>query len=185
MTTLATGFPVASTPVLAQAIVNDAVSLVTGEVSIPVADGKIPAYRAMPNKPGKRSVLLVVQDIFGAHEHIKGMCRRFAKLGYYATAPEMYARQGEVSKLNDIGEIMSTAVANMPDAQVTSDLDAAVAFAGASGHADAARVGLVGYCWGGRVAWLYANHNPKLKAAVVYYGLLEGMQAEHPPQGPG
>ncbi|MEO5795422.1 MAG: dienelactone hydrolase family protein [Rhodoferax sp.] len=184
MTTLATGFAVASNPVLAQAIVTDAVGLVAGEVSIPVADGKIPGYRAMPAKPGKHPVLLVVQEIFGVHEHIKDMCRRFAKLGYYAIAPEMYARQGDVSKLTDIGEIFSTVVSKVPDAQVVSDLDSAVAFAAASGHANASRVGLVGYCWGGRVAWVYANHNPKLKAAVSYYGLLDGMQSDIRPQDP-
>ena len=184
VTALATGFAVASNPVLAQAIVTDSVGLVAGEVSIPVADGKIPGYRAMPAKPGKHPVLLVVQEIFGVHEHIKDMCRRFAKLGYYAIAPEMYARQGDVSKLTDIGEILSTVVSKVPDAQVISDLDSAVAFAAASGHANANRVGLVGYCWGGRVAWVYANHNPKLKAAVSYYGLLDGMQADIRPQDP-
>ena len=184
VTALATGFAVASNPVLAQAIVTDTVGLVAGEISIPVADGKIPGYRAMPAKPGKHPVLLVVQEIFGVHEHIKDMCRRFAKLGYYAIAPEMYARQGDVSKLTDIGEILSTVVSKVPDAQVVSDLDSAVAFAAASGHANASRVGLVGYCWGGRVAWVYANHNPKLKAAVSYYGLLDGMQADIRPQDP-
>lgn len=184
VTALATGFAVASNPVLAQAIVTDVEGLVAGEVSIPVADGKIPAYRAVPAKPGKYPVLLVVQEIFGVHEHIKDMCRRFAKQGYYAIAPEMYARQGDVSKLTDIGAILSTVVSKVPDAQVTSDLDAAVAFAGASGSGDASRVGLVGYCWGGRVAWVYAHHNPKLKAAVSYYGLLDGMQADIRPQDP-
>ncbi|BDT69387.1 hypothetical protein os1_35770 [Comamonadaceae bacterium OS-1] len=184
VTALATGFAVASNPVLAQAIVTDSVGLVAGEVSIPVADGKIPGYRAMPAKPGKHPVLLVVQEIFGVHEHIKDMCRRFAKLGYYAIAPEMYARQGDVSKLTDIGEILSKVVSKVPDAQVVSDLDAAVAFAAASGHANVSRVGLVGYCWGGRVAWVYARHNPKLKAAVSYYGLLDGMQADIRPQDP-
>jgi carboxymethylenebutenolidase len=118
------------------------------------------------------------------HEHIKDMCRRFAKQGYYAIAPEMYAHQGDVSKMTDIGAILSTVVSKVPDAQVTSDLDAAVAFAGASGQADASRVGLVGYCWGGRVAWVYAHHNPKLKAAVAYYGLLDGMQSPIRPQDP-
>ncbi len=184
VTALATGFAVASSPVLAQAITTDAEGLVAGEVSIPVADGKIPAYRAVPAKPGKYPVLLVVQEIFGVHEHIKDMCRRFAKQGYYAIAPEMYARQGDVSKMTDIGAILSTVVSKVPDAQVTSDLDAAVAFAGASGQADASRVGLVGYCWGGRVAWVYAHHNPKLKAAVAYYGLLDGMQSPIRPQDP-
>ena len=188
MTSLATGFAVASNPVLAQAIVTDSNGLVAGEVSIPVsgpgASGKIPAYRAMPAGAGKFPVLLVVQEIFGVHEHIKDMCRRFAKLGYFAIAPEMYARQGDVSKMTDIGTILSTVVANVPDAQVNSDLDAAVAFAAASGNGDTNRLGLVGYCWGGRAAWVYALHNSKLKAAVSYYGLLDGMKSPIKPQDP-
>ena len=184
MTSLASGFAVASHPVLAQAIVTDSAGLVAGEVSVPVAGGKIPAYRAMPAKPGKYPVLLVVQEIFGVHEHIKDMCRRFAKLGYYVIAPEMYARQGDVSKMADIGTILSTVVAKAPDAQVNADLDAAVAFAGASGNGNTARLGLVGYCWGGRAAWVYALHNSKLKAAVSYYGLLDGMKSPIKPQDP-
>ncbi len=184
MTSLATGFAVASNPSLAQAITTDSTGLIAGEVSVPVTDGKIPAYRAMPAKPGKYPVLLVVQEIFGVHEHIKDMCRRFAKLGYYAIAPEMYARQGDVSKMADIGTILSTVVAKVPDAQVNADLDAAIAFAGASGNGDSARVGLVGYCWGGRAAWVYALHNPKLKAVVSYYGLLDGMKSPIKPQDP-
>lgn len=184
MTSLASGFAVASHPVLAQAIATNTTGLVAGEVSVPVSDGKIPAYRAMPAASGKYPVLLVVQEIFGVHEHIKDMCRRFAKLGYYAIAPEMYARQGDVSKMVDIGTILSTVVAKVPDAQVNADLDAAVAFAAASGHGDIARLGLVGYCWGGRAAWVYALHNPKLKSAVSYYGLLDGMKSPIKPQDP-
>ena len=184
MTSLAAGFAVASNPVLAQAITTDSAGLVAGEVSVPVADGRMPAYRAMPAGAGKFPVLLVVQEIFGVHEHIKDMCRRYAKLGYYAIAPELYARQGDVSKMNDIGAILSTVVAKVPDAQVNTDLDATVAFAQASGNADAARLGLVGYCWGGRAAWVYANHNPRLKAAVSYYGLLDGMKSAIKPQDP-
>ena len=184
MTSLASGFAAASNPGLAQAIVTDSTGLVAGEVSVPVADGKIPAYRAMPAAPGKYPVLLVVQEIFGVHEHIKDMCRRFARLGYYAIAPEMYARQGDVSKMADIGTILSTVVAKVSDAQVNTDLDAAIAFAGASGHGDTARLGLVGYCWGGRAAWVYALHNPKLKAAVSYHGLLDGMKSPIKPQDP-
>ena len=184
MTSLASGFAAASNPVLAQAIVTDSGGLVAGEVSVPVTGGKIPAYRAMPSGAGKFPVILVVQEIFGVHEHIKDMCRRFAKMGYYAIAPEMYARQGDVSKMTDIGAILSTVVANVPDAQVNSDLDAAVAFAGASGNADIARLGLVGYCWGGRAAWVYALHNTNLKAVVSYYGLLDGMKSPIKPQDP-
>ena len=184
MTSLASGFAVASNPVLAEAISTPTKGLVAGEVSIPVADGKIPAYRAMPAKPGKYPVVLVVQEIFGVHEHIKDVCRRYAKLGYYAIAPELYARQGDVSKLTDIGQILATVVSKVPDAQVNADLDATVAFAKASGRAHADRLGLVGFCWGGRVAWVYALHNPKLKAAVAYYGLLEGMKSDIRPQDP-
>ena len=184
MTLLASGFALASTPVLAQAVKTDTHGLVAGEVSIPVADGKIPAYRALPVKRGKYPVLLVVQEIFGVHEHIQDMCRRFAKAGYYAIAPELYARQGDVSKMTDIGTILSEVVAKVPDAQVNADLDASMAFARASGRGDTARSGLVGYCWGGRAAWVYANHNPKLKAAVAYYGLLDGMKSEIKPEDP-
>ena len=184
MTSLASGFAVASQPVLAQAITTDSQGLIAGEVKVPVADGHIPAYRAVPKKPGKYPVVLVVQEIFGVHEHIKDMCRRYAKMGYYAIAPEMFARQGDVSKLTDIGQILSTVVSKVPDAQVCADLDAAVAFAGASKQADVKRVGLVGYCWGGRTAWIYAKHNPRLKAAVAYYGLLSGMKSDIKPQDP-
>jgi carboxymethylenebutenolidase len=184
VTTLATGFAVAAQPALAQVITTDTKGLMAGEVQVPVADGKIPAYRAVPNKPGKYPVMLVVQEIFGVHEHIKDMCRRYAKMGYYAIAPEMFARQGDVSKMTDIGQILSEVVSKVPDAQVCADLDAAVAFAKASGHADASRVGLVGWCWGGRTAWVYANHNPKLKAAVAYYGLLSGMKSDIKPADP-
>ena len=184
MTSLATGFAVATLPVSAQTITTDTKGLVAGEVSIPVKDGKIPGYAARPAKAGKHPVILVVQEIFGVHEHIKDMCRRYAKKGYFAIAPEMYARQGDVSKMTDIMAILSEVVAKVPDAQVNADLDATIEFAKASGHANTARVGLVGYCWGGRAAWVYANHNPKLKAAVAYYGLLDGMKSDIKPQDP-
>jgi carboxymethylenebutenolidase len=177
MALLASGFAVASDPLLAQAIKTDSAGLIAGEVSIPVVDGKIPGYRAMPAGTGNYPVILVVQEIFGVHEHIQDICRRFAKLGYYAIAPELFARQGDVSKMTDIGSILSTVVAKVPDAQVNADVDATVAFARASGQANAERLGLVGFCWGGRAAWLYAHHNPKLKAAVAYYGLLDGMKS--------
>jgi len=178
MTSLAVGFAVATQPVRADAIVTDSKGLVAGEVSIPVSDGKIPAYRAAPAKAGQYPIILVTQEIFGVHEHIKDMCRRFAKLGYYAIAPELFARQGDVSKMTDIGEILSTVVAKVPDDQVMSDLDATLAFAKASGSADSEKVAIVGYCWGGRTTWLYANHNPAVKAGVAYYGLLDGMKSE-------
>ena len=184
VTSLASGFAVASNPVLAQAITTDTQGLTAGEISIVVADGKIPGYRAMPAKSGQYPVVLVVQEIFGVHEHIKDMCRRFAKLGYYAIAPELFARQGDVAKMTDIGAILSQVVAKVPDAQVSSDLDATVAFAKASGSANTRKLGVVGYCWGGRAAWIYARHNPKVKAAVAYYGLLDGMKSDIKPQDP-
>lgn len=184
VTTLASGFAMAAQPVLAQAITTDSRGLMAGEVKVPVADGFIPAYRAVPKKPGRYPVVLVVQEIFGVHEHIKDMCRRYAKAGYYAIAPEMFARQGDVSKMSDVQQILSQVVSKVPDAQVCADLDAAVAFAAASKQADAKRVGLVGWCWGGRTAWIYARHNPQLKAAVAYYGLLSGLKGEGRPADP-
>ena len=176
VTSLASGFAAATLPVSAQTITTDTKGIAVAEVKVKTTDGEIPAYVARPAKAGKYPVILVVQEIFGVHEHIKDMCRRYAKQGYYAIAPEMFARQGDVSKLTDIGTILSTVVSKVPDAQVCADLDAAVAFAKASGHADTARLGLVGYCWGGRTAWVYAHHNKNLKAAVAYYGLLEGLK---------
>lgn len=184
MSSLAVGFAVAAQPVHAQAIRTDTKGLSVAEIKLPVADGQIPAYVARPAKAGRHPVVLVVQEIFGVHEHIQDMCRRFAKLGYYAIAPELFARQGDVSKMSDINTILSEVVTKVPDAQVCSDLDAAIAFAGASGHGRTDRVGLVGYCWGGRTAWVYALHNPKLKAAVAYYGLLEGMKSPIRPRDP-
>jgi carboxymethylenebutenolidase len=117
------------------------------------------------------------------HEHIKDVCRRFAKLGYLAIAPELYARQGDVSKITSMSEIMPI-VAKVPDAQVMSDLDAAVAWAEKSGKGAASRLGITGFCWGGRIVWLYAAHSPKLKAGVAWYGRLVGqtneLQTKHP-----
>jgi len=184
VTTLASGFALASSPVLAQAIKTDAQGLVAGAVEIDVPDGRIPAYRARPAKKGRYPVVLVIQEIFGVHEHIQDVCRRLAKLGYCAVAPEMFARQGDVSKMTDIGQILQQVVSKVPDAQVMSDLDATVAWAGKAEGADTARVGIVGFCWGGRTTWLYAAHNPKVKAGVAYYGLLSGMKSDIKPQDP-
>jgi carboxymethylenebutenolidase len=175
MTTLAVGFAAATLPVRADTVISTGTEgLVAGEVKIPVADGEIPAYRAMPAQGGPFPVVLVVQEIFGVHEHIKDVCRRFAKEGYCAIAPELYARQGDVSKYTDYREIFAQVVSKVPDAQVMSDLDAAVAWAAKSGNGDAARVAVTGFCWGGRITWLYAAHNPTLKAGVAWYGRLAG-----------
>jgi carboxymethylenebutenolidase len=149
-----------------------------------VADGEIPAYRAMPAKGGPFPEVLVVQEIFGVHEHIKDVCRRFAQEGHCAVAPELYARQGDVSKLTDYKEIFAQVVSKVPDAQVMSDLDAAAAWAAKSSSGDAARLGVTGFCWGGRITWLYAAHNPGLKAGVAWYGRLTGQPSELQPKYP-
>ena len=185
MTSLAVGFAAATLPVRADTVIStSAEGLSAGEVKIPVADGEIPAYRAMPAKGTSFPVVLVVQEIFGVHEHIKDVCRRFAHEGYLAIAPELYARQGDVSKLTDYREIFAQVVSKVPDAQVMSDLDAAVAWAGQSSSGDVSRVGVTGFCWGGRITWLYAAHNPKLKAGVAWYGRLAGEATELQPKYP-
>jgi carboxymethylenebutenolidase len=184
VTSLAAGFALAVEPVAAQTITTDSAGLLAGEVKIPVADGEIPAYRTMPEKGGPFPVVLVVQEIFGVHEHIKDVCRRFAKLGHFAVAPELYARQGDVSKITDINEIISKVVAKVPDAQVLSDLDATATWAEKSAKGDTSRLGITGFCWGGRVVWLYAAHNPKLKAGVAWYGRLVGQTDELHPKNP-
>jgi carboxymethylenebutenolidase len=184
LTTLATGFALATHPVAAEtAITTDASGLEAGEVQIPTADRSIPAYRAMPASGGPFPIVLVVQEIFGVHEHIKDVCRRFAKAGYMAIAPEMFVRQGDVSTLKSIDEIRPI-VATVPDAQVMSDLDAAVAYATGSGHGDGGRLAITGFCWGGRATWLYAAHNPKLRAAVAWYGRLVGEPTPQTPEHP-
>ncbi len=182
MSTLATGFAVAVQPVSAQTITTDTNGLVAGETKIPVPDGEMPGYRAMPDKGGPFPVVLVVQEIFGVHEHIKDICRRFAKLGYLAVAPELYARQGDVSKIADINEILTKVVSRVSDAQVMADLDAAVAWAQKSGKGNTAKLGITGFCWGGRIVWLYAAHNPKLKAGAAWYGRLVGQTNELQPK---
>lgn len=184
VTTLASGFALASAPVLAQAIRTDTKGLTAGAIEIAVADGRIPAYRARPAKAGKYPVVLVIQEIFGVHEHIQDVCRRLAKLGYIAIAPELFARQGDVSKMTDIGQILQQVVQKVPDAQVFADLDATLAYAGKTEGADVARTGIVGFCWGGRTTWLYAAHNPQVKAGVAYYGLLSGMKSDIKLQDP-
>jgi carboxymethylenebutenolidase len=182
VTSLATGFAAAVAPSAARAVVKtDEQGLESGEVKIPVEGGELPAYRAVPSGSDKRPVVLVVQEIFGVHEHIRDVCRRLAKRGYFAVAPELYARQGDVSKMTDVQQIVSTVVAKVPDAQALSDLDATADWAATTGRADAAKLGITGFCWGGRITWLYAAHSPKLKAGVAWYGRLKSpTDALHP-----
>ena len=184
VTSLAAGFAAAVSPVAAATITTDTGGLSAGEVRIPVQDGEIPGYLAMPAGTGPFPVVLVVQEIFGVHEHIKDVCRRLAKAGYYAIAPALHARQGDVSAMSDIQQILRDVVARVPDAQVMADLDATLRFATASGQADVQRSGITGFCWGGRIVWLYTMHNPALKAGVAWYGRLVGDVNELQPRQP-
>ena len=183
LTSLAGGFAVASEPLFAQAIKTDTQGITAGEVKVPVKDGQIPAYRAMPAKGGNFPVILVIQEIFGVHEYIQDICRRLAKQGYYAIAPAMFSREADVSNMS-LDAILKDVVPVVPDAQVMADIDSTVAFAKASGKANTSRLGIVGYCWGGRTVWLYANHNPAVKAGVAYYGLLAGLKGPNKPADP-
>jgi carboxymethylenebutenolidase len=168
-TSLVAGFTLAAGPLRAGAIVTDSNGLVAGEVRISTSDGAIPAWRAHPLAGAHWPVVLVTQEIFGIHEHIKDICRRFAKQGYYAIAPSLYARYGDPAPYTDMHKLVSDIVSKVPDAGVMSDLDSATTFAGADG-ADAARLAIIGFCWGGRIVWLYAAHNPALKAGAAFYG---------------
>lgn len=184
VTMLAAGFAAAVRPVAAQSVITtDSAGLTAGEVKIPVKDGQIPAYRAMPAQGTGFPVVLVVMEIFGVHEHIKDVCRRLAKTGYLAVAPELYARQGDTSKMTDIPEILKTVVSKVPDAQVMEDLDATAAWASQNGGS-ADKLAITGFCWGGRIVWLYAAHNPKLKTGVAWYGRVAGdadpLHPKHP-----
>ena len=181
---LTAGFALAVTPIAASALSTDSVGIDAGEVKISTSTGDIPGYRALPLKPkSKVPVILVVHEIFGVHEHIKDVCRRLAKEGFYAIAPELYARQGDVSKLTDIKEIQKV-VATVPDAQVLSDLDSTVAFAKKDPHADTAKLSITGFCWGGRIVWLYAAQQRALKAGVAWYGKIVGDKDDLHPRFP-
>lgn len=181
---LAAGFALCTHPISAQTITTDSQGLEAGEVKIPVADGEIPAYRAMPATGTNFPLVLVVQEIFGVHEYIQDVCRRFAHLGYLAIAPELYARQGDVSQMSDIQEIRTKVVSKVPDAQVMSDLDATVTWAAKMSKGNADKLAITGFCWGGRIVWLYAAHNPQVKAGVAWYGRLAAEPTELSPQNP-
>ena len=171
VSSLAAGFALAVQPIAAQTVITtDTAGLEAGEVKIPVSGGEMPAYRAMPAKGKNFPVALVVQEIFGVHEHIKDVCRRFAKLGYLAVAPSLYFRQGDTTQLK-MEDVMKV-VAQVPDAQVMGDLDSTVTWARATKKSDAKRVGITGFCWGGRIVWLYSAHRKDLDAGVAWYGRL-------------
>ena len=171
-TSVAVGVALAARPLLAAAIQTDSAGLVTQEVKIPIKGGEMSAYCAYPDKGKQFSTILVAHDVFGINAHMQDIVRRLAKLGYYAICPNLYSRQGDVSKMTDEIDIMRTVVSKVTDADVLADLDATAAFAHKSGKADAKRMGITGFGWGGRVVWLYAAHDPKVKAAVSWYGFL-------------
>jgi carboxymethylenebutenolidase len=178
------GFAAAVLPVAAQTVITtDTNGLVAGPVTIPVGDFKMPAYRAAPAGRKNAPVVLVVSEIFGVHEHIADVARRFAKAGYFAVAPEMFVRQGDAKSYTEISKLVAEVVSKVPDGQVMGDLDATVAWAQAQG-ADASKLAITGFCWGGRITWLYDAHNPQVKAGVAWYGRLEGDRSSLNPRHP-
>ena len=180
----AIGYALAAQPVSAGAISTPADGLDEGMIRFPASGGfQMNAYRAKPKGKKNAPVILVVQEIFGLHEWMRDITRRLAAAGYYAIAPDMYQRQGDPTTAPDIQTLVKTIVSQVPDAQVMADLDAAAAFAGTDGG-DAKRLGVTGFCWGGRITWLYAAHNPKLKAGVAWYGRLVGQPTELQPKHP-
>ncbi|ALD91181.1 carboxymethylenebutenolidase [Cupriavidus gilardii CR3] len=182
-TALGSAFAAAALPVTAQAIKTDFEGLTAGEVTIPSGDFKMPIYRAMPQGKRDLPVVLVISEIFGVHEYIADTCRRLAKQGYLAVAPELFARQGDPTSFGTIQELQREIIAKTPDSEVLGDLDAAVAWAGANGG-NVGKLGITGFCWGGRIVWLYAAHSTQLKAGVAWYGRLSGdttpLQPRHP-----
>ncbi len=184
MTTLATGFTIGAGPLNAQNIITtDSEGLVAGEIRVRVADGELPAYRAKPARGSGFGVVLVVHEIWGVHEHFKDVCRRLAKAGYYGISVDLFARRGNAAAVADVPQLISTIVAPTPDAQIMTDLDAAAAFAGQDGG-DAAKLAITGFCWGGRVVWMYAAHSRALKAGVAWYGPFNFQPGELRPRQP-
>lgn len=180
---LGVGYAACTVSVVAQtAIKTSTEGLKTGNVSFEVAGFSVPAYFAAPEGKTNVPVVLVVQEIFGVHEYIADVCRRFAKAGYLAIAPALYARQGDAGSYTDTAKLMAELVSKVPDAQVMADLDGAVKWAGIHGG-DLSKVAITGFCWGGRITWLYAAHGA-VKAAVAWYGRLVGVSSELTPQHP-
>lgn len=177
------GFATAVLPIAGSTITTDTSGLIAGEVEIPAGDISIPAYRAKPASGTAFPTVLVVQEIFGIHEHIKDLCRRLAKEGYFAVAPYLYERQGEVAGMTDVQELYAKVVSHVPDAQVMRDLDATVEYSSRDGG-DTSRLVATGFCWGGRAVWLYAAHSSKLRAGAAWYGRLSSPATELQPKSP-
>jgi len=183
-TTVGTGFAAAVLPALADTTIRtDSQGLVVGEVTIPVGAFRMPAYRAVPQGATRPPLVLLVSEIFGVHEYIADVARRLAKKGCMAIAPELFVRQGDAQRYGEIGKLLAEVIAKVPDRQVMGDLDACVAWARGEG-ADTARLGITGFCWGGRIVWLYCAHNPAVKAGVAWYGQLAGQTDALRPQHP-
>ena len=184
MTGLISGFTLATARVEAQVIHTDAAGLDAGETRIPTTEGELPAYYARPSGAGPFPTVLVVEEIFGVHEYIKDTCRRLAKLGYLAVAPELYARIGDLSKMTDVSAIIRDVINKAPDDRLMQDLDSTAAWAAAN-KGDPARLAITGFCRGGRNVWMYDAHNPALKAAVAWYGPIKGQPSPIQPTNPG
>ncbi|HEX6703666.1 MAG TPA: dienelactone hydrolase family protein [Albitalea sp.] len=182
-TAVGSGFAAAVLPVSAQTITTDTGGLDAGVVTIPVGDFKMPAYRAAPAGKTGLPVILVISEVFGVHEHIADVARRFAKQGYLAIAPELFVRQGDAKAYPEISKLLSEVVNKVPDEQVMGDLDASVAWAKTHGG-DTGKLGVTGFCWGGRHTWLFDAHNPGVKAAVAWYGRLVGDSTPLTPKNP-
>lgn len=182
-TSLGAGFCAFIEPVFAQVITTPADGLVAGEVNVPSSGVDLPAYRAMPATDGPFPTVLVVNEIFGVHEHIRDVVRRFAKLGYFAIATDLFARAGDASAETDREKLMAL-VNKASDSQVAGDIDATLAFAKASGKADVSRTAIVGFCWGGRQVWLNAARHPEFRAGVAWYGPLAGPTSDLKPRNP-
>jgi len=183
MTNLAAGYAAASQPIASQTqVTTDRAGLAAGDVLVSSRAGELAAYRAMPEGRKGLPVILVVQEIFGVHEYIKDVCRRLAKEGYLAIVTDLYGRHGDVTKLSSIDDIRAI-VTKASDSEVMADLDASVEWAAANGG-DLSRLGITGFCWGGRITWLYAAHNPKVRAGVAWYGRVEGPATERQPRMP-
>ncbi len=184
VTATAAGFALAVQPVSAQTMIKtDDAGLRTGDASVDTGSGALPVYFAAPAEGKVLPTILVVQEIFGVHEHIRDVCRRLAKAGYLAVAPELYFRQGNPRTYDNIPTLIAELVSKVPDAQVMSDLDKTAEWAATQGG-DAERLAITGFCWGGRITWLYAAHNPSLKAGVAWYGRLDGVPSDLHPTHP-
>jgi carboxymethylenebutenolidase len=184
LSSLATGYALCTHPLAASTITTDTEGITTEQVQIPIGGVSIPAYTAMPASGNMFPVVLVVHEIFGVHEYIQDVCRRLAKEGYFAIAPALFARQGDVSQMSDPQTIISEVVSQVPDKQVMDDLNATVTWVAGTGKGNIDKLGITGFCWGGRIVWLYAAHNPRVKAGVAWYGRLQGETTPLTPQHP-